>query len=1578
MPARTRHSLATTPEVAEPEEEPSGLRRLRFNDTLSWRAGRAIPVADLLERLESLALELRQLDQEETDKDSLKNVSQDLASGHLLGHRDKGVRAWTACCVVDILRLCAPNAPFTGNQLKDIFTTIVTSIIPALADPSNAYNEQHVYVLSSLADVKSIVLLTDLDAPDTLILPLFSSCFDIVSGSSKSSTGEELAKNVEYDMTRLLAPIIDESSVLAPEIIDVIIAQFLRVDPRIVEHSTSSKSKKNSVHIDSKQGTLLLKEYPPAYNMAKAICNACPEKMTSYVSQYFNNVIIDASGPSGANGLSKAHRRASIDDSDDEAENIKELSKAHRLIREVWRACPDVLQNVIPQLEAELSAESVSLRLLATQTIGDVTAGIGVAGPPTPPTMDPAAYPPARLTDDSQITQPNALLLPLAPKPFSQAHSTAYQSFLSRRQDKSASVRAAWVTGIGRIILTSAGGSGLSTNEEQDLVHSLAKMLGDADERVRIAAVEVIGTFGFSDTVKKLGISGGISDQGSVLSVLAERVKDRKHAVREHAMKILARMWGVASGEIEVGNEQVTMILKDIPSRILDAYYTNNLDIQVLLDHVIFELLLPLNYPPLKSKAVKGDSSQLRKLKSAMREGEGYTETDIEMIRVRRILTLVKGLDERAKKVFFALQARQLSMRTFMTFYLTACEEYNGGVMDSDEETTKSKLTKVIDNLAKMLPDQAKVSADLWKFAKMHDRRSYQLIRFAMAAVSDYRTVTKAIRELSKRIQGNTSVSTSLLESLTPLVYRSSSLIFNRSHIPAIMDVARSDELGLGNTAHEMLREVSSQNPEVLEAHVQDMCKDLESHAPSAKQSDEAGVEEILKACAGFAKKLPTKLPTERKFLIALTNYALYSSSPKAAKHAVSIIMATSDKKQMYAKDLIKQSVQNCTYNSQYFLTKLATISQINLLAPEIADEEGDAIISIATDDILLNNRTSNPSAGYAWSDDIDNETAAKEWALRVLVNRVRAKQSTEDEESFRSYAEPVYKILNTLVANDGELSKKQNSPATQKSRLRLLAAKLIIKLSSAHAICEKMVTPKDFNAVALVAQDQLEPVRSSFIGQLKKKLTQTTHLGTRWYTVTFLLAFEPNRNLKDSTLTWLRSRTHFFIRLSQNNDKGSEQTVMESLAARLLSLLAYHPDYPPESSDESTKVDDLADFARYILFYLSAVANENNLSLIFHIMQRVKQVRDAITGSAMMSTRLYTLSDLAQATTRRFAELYSQQHKIGGSGGSGAANILQTYPGKMRLPSSLFTTIPIHSEALSIAEKNYLAEEVDDKLDRIVRLFMKPRTQSASNGPSQTRKRKVDLSSMGKTSGAGAKFSSFSSKKARRDSKEKSLPIRKSSLAEAGVKPAKRRKTSDEDDWEGGGGRLGEAESKARRRSGRGTKAGISYAEGDSDEDDMEMVEWEEEQNKAEEEGNNSDESEEDGSGERESSEAEEEAEEAEEGGQKEGEKEDQNNATPSSLSGDDDEGEPMEDAQKSLPLPPSRSKRQTPRKKQLQQDKPSSPVAATRGRGRGRGKPPGKRRTSNTETESPDQKQPAAAAVEAGPIRRSTRRAR
>lgn len=116
MPTRTATSTATPVVVAEQTEHV--VSGLQFNEPLSWRAGKPIAVADLLRRLQALFKEMRGMEQEENERDSFTNVAKDLASPNLLGHKDKGVKAWTACCLVEILRLCAPDAPYTGQQLK--------------------------------------------------------------------------------------------------------------------------------------------------------------------------------------------------------------------------------------------------------------------------------------------------------------------------------------------------------------------------------------------------------------------------------------------------------------------------------------------------------------------------------------------------------------------------------------------------------------------------------------------------------------------------------------------------------------------------------------------------------------------------------------------------------------------------------------------------------------------------------------------------------------------------------------------------------------------------------------------------------------------------------------------------------------------------------------------------------------------------------------------------------------------------------------------------------------------------------------------------------------------------------------------------------------------------------------------------------------------------------------------------------------------------------------------------------------------------------------------------------------------
>ena len=137
----------------------------------------------------------------------------------------------------------------------------MTSILPALSDPSNAYNTQHMYVLTSLAEVKSVVLITDVNNADALLLHLFTIFFDIVSGSAKASTGEQLSKNAEFHMNEILVTLVDEAPTLPTEVIDIIVAQFLRA-------ASTGKTKQNGdSKADDKQSTLEMKELPAAYKI---------------------------------------------------------------------------------------------------------------------------------------------------------------------------------------------------------------------------------------------------------------------------------------------------------------------------------------------------------------------------------------------------------------------------------------------------------------------------------------------------------------------------------------------------------------------------------------------------------------------------------------------------------------------------------------------------------------------------------------------------------------------------------------------------------------------------------------------------------------------------------------------------------------------------------------------------------------------------------------------------------------------------------------------------------------------------------------------------------------------------------------------------------------------------------------------------------------------------------------------------------------------------------------------------------------------------------------------------------------
>ncbi|KAK8048518.1 Sister chromatid cohesion protein pds5 [Apiospora phragmitis] len=1348
--ARTRDQEPEEDEQMEDEE----LVDLQFNETLTWRAGKPIATSELLRRLEKLSKELVDMEQDTVNKESLHDVSKQLASHNLLAHKEAGVKAYTASCLVDVLKLCAPDAPFTPSQLK-----------------------QHKYVLMSLADVKSILLVNDLPNSEDLLLFLFSSVFDGISGAAKSTSGEQVAKDVEYHMTEILVTLVDEGPVLPPTVLDVIMAQFLRAAP--------PGGAKNKSELNGNQTTLLPKQEPEAYVMAKTICNSCQDKMARYVSQYFGDVILDATtGKAVTNGNDDEGGSEDDEPAGPSEADFRELRKAHLLLRELWRAAPTVLQNVVPQIDHELSADNIQLRLLATETLGDMISGIGAAGPPPAPALDPAAYPPLGLDDDGpEHPELSILNTPISPLSFTQTHPGAFHNFTGRRNDKSPLIRAAWTTAVGYIVSTSAGGIGLSREDESTFLNGLRDRLNDNDEKVRLAAVRSIEVFNFRDIVMKLGSSGGVDKPESLLSTLADRCRDKRPAIRVEAMALIGKLWAVATGELMAGNE-IANVLSSVPTYVLNAFYANDPELNLLLERVIFDCLVPLSYPPAKGKGSKANGNSQSQTHSQSAD-QSY---DPDKIRAERILLLVKCMDDKARRAFFAIQTRQPQFALVLENYVRQCEAWNGGTPKRNAEMTKQNLKKTIHYICSFFPDQPKVETDLYNFASLNDRRNYQLIKFVVSLESDFKTMYRAIKEFNKRPQ--------ILDTMVPLLYRSAYIMFNKSHLSAFIECSKNDKNGLGPAAQQITNTISQHLPDLFKTHIGELCKDLIESAPTATKENDVSVVETLKACSSYSRKYPENLPEDRKFTQALTNYALYGQPAKAAKYAVNILMARKDDKSMVpATDLLGRITKDWGPGKPHFLNKLAAVSQLELLAPRVAADANDQIMDMILQNVLQKVRTEAKESDPDWvsDDDMNEECQEKCYAVKILVNRLRGIQEPSEAKEITL---KTFKLLRTLAQRDGDLCKTTDTPAYHRSRLRLLAGQSFLKLCTAKQF-EELFSHAEFNRLSILTQDQCAEVRRGFVTKLQKYLVNGK-LKPRFYTMIFLTAFEPVTEFRQQIETWIRSRARHF--------RDNKQTILEATMGRLVSLLAHHPDF-------NVDADDLKDHARYLVYYVSNVATEQNFGMIFKYAERVKQTRDGI--NAAESEKLYVVSDLATAVLRKWQERRNWS--------------FQAFAGKVGLPVGLYAALPDHDTAQKIAEKQYLPEGTDERLDELLRSLdkKKVRSQLPPHNPFLQFVLRVDIIGPQKRKGiddrgdgnqSSAKKTKLTQSRTPKSKSTKSARTSTSKRSAAKAKSSGRSRKAASSSSPG-------PESGERRRSGR-SKANSSYIERDSDQDDDDMLE--------------------------------------------------------------------------------------------------------------------------------------------------------
>ncbi|KAJ6631101.1 armadillo-type protein [Mycena sp. CBHHK59/15] len=469
MVAQTRHAVNASP------------KKLAFRDKL---VGKGLSTDALIKKLQALHRELAELEQELVDVNSLGAARKELVSSTILLHKDRGVRAYAACCLADILRLYAPDAPYTQGELRDIFQFFFRQLTTGLKGSDSPYYTEYFHLLESLSTVKSVVLVCDLQNADELMVQIFRDFFGLVR--------RDLTKKIEMFLSDILVALIDECQSLPSEVLETILAQFMDKNSRMDQ---------------------------PAYRLAVQVCNATADKLQRHVSQYFTEIIV-----------------AERDD------DFTEIRTAHELIKRLYHSCPELLHAVIPQLEEELQAEELQLRLVVTEVLGEMFAD-SVGG--------------------VELTR---------------KYPSTWNIWLKRKNDKAPAVRLTFVEATRELLG--------SVSEQRDAIdEALAAKILDPDDKVRAAVCRIYSQLDYETALHHVKVEQ--------LRALAGRGLDKKHSVRSEALRALGRLYSLAYPEIENKDTAAILQFAWIPNEMFQMMKISS-DIRPVIEDVLAEYILPL------------------------------------------------------------------------------------------------------------------------------------------------------------------------------------------------------------------------------------------------------------------------------------------------------------------------------------------------------------------------------------------------------------------------------------------------------------------------------------------------------------------------------------------------------------------------------------------------------------------------------------------------------------------------------------------------------------------------------------------------------------------------------------------------------------------------------------------------------------------------------------------------------------------------------------------------------------------------------------------------------------------------
>lgn len=1254
-----------------------------------------ISTKELLVRLQALADELSAVDQDAIDgnaaeQDAYRVVLIDLSNKKLLAHNNIGVQLLTCCALADVLRISAPNAPFTAPQLTEIFRAFFRQL-RRLGNTNNAWFAQQCALLQKLAEVRAVVLITDLPDASELVDELFEIFYDLAP---------VFPSRLELLACDILLESIAEVEIIPTTVLRRILEQFLVKDAGVVASNISH----------------------PALVFSKRVCEQNADRMARQTAQYFLEILYE--GEKGKeeeeqrrlgkeekrkedqkkhSGKGKQSKHTETDTrSRRNTDTTSAVLHIHELSVAMWRSVPELLSAVMGLLEDELNASSVSIRALAVRTIGR---------------MVPYA--------DGDLLSVSFVV----------THRGTWNAWLRKSTDIHADVRTAWAEQFASIVESS-----ITSDVAALIVNCLHKCMLDTDERVRYGACCALARVRFATFTAKVCNAG-------IISTLGALARERSPKIRSRAVGILGNLYAeyAQATTVDFGSrgeresaELTSMLRRDVPSHVMLLVYINDVNVNAVVDVCVFEQLLPWNEPKLRVRAERiaalyagldargkeaffAISRRQQQLAKVVQKYVEETERDEHERRPDHLAKIINWLCVAyPTHIPAALCLQRLAClgKSRFTYLLKVCTS-----PESDYNTVRNCIrefqNKIADPKNYRVEDAPPVTA-----ADMGETFRLLLYR-ASLVIYNKSNVAELIRlgrekgeqseeeqeskegEKERELEGEQeqrSQEGEQRESSQGMDIESLTVASNEAAGP----------LSEPSAANEILDDVSTVVPDVFKFHLRSLTEMIVGSGSGTRSLQ-------LRTMYHFVKKYPEYFPLGYEFSEALKDTAT-GGTPREAKYAVKMLGLRAH------REVVCSAIVGAVYppdlTSERFPTHLSLLAELFLVDPLLVQDHAEDLTSLLIREVFLQNRTSG-ECNDEWIDDdaLDLHCThhrtlyEKLLGLRLLVNRLRGEKGagvsdgTGDEKDgneiasagegdkndnissdISAQAAPVIKLLMSFIGNSGEIISKLlpswPTPEPYKRRLRLAAGLYLLKLAK-FPVYSQMISPTTLNRMTFLLTDPCEEVRLHFLVALQRKLLAEV-VSERFNAVLFFAAMEPSVELKHNASMWIQSL------FRRQVAKGT--TKFERALVRLIHMLAHHQQYEQLLKDTDTPQGKLGvaalQFAsRFLCFYVSIIANADNVSLLYYLASRVKQYRDAAVDATMYEARplplevhqLYRVAELAQLIIKEYAD-----HKMW---------TMQTWQGKIKLPTDLYVPMGSILEAQGVVSHVFIPTDVQGEL---------------------------------------------------------------------------------------------------------------------------------------------------------------------------------------------------------------------------------------------------------------------------------------